>query len=149
MTDDTRCLQAAIDAGVKERRHVHIPGGMYMVTRSLLIYGSNQSMLPYPAVTLDMTGDGKQESVIWAWAPGAYSAFPIPKGTASHWGNVTSSDTGNLGVIEYPTCCGPSPSYGSGFHLADLIVDANNVADYGIRAPAVAQSTFERLCELG
>ena len=110
MTDDTRCLQAAIDAGVKERRHVHVPGGMYMVTRSLLIYGSNQSMLPYPAVTLDMTGDGKQESVIWAWAPGAYSAFPIPKGTASHWGNVTSSDTGNLGVIEYPTCCGPSPS---------------------------------------
>jgi hypothetical protein len=148
IADDTQCLQNAINAGTKNRRHVHVPGGIYLVTRSLLIYGSNQSMLPYEAVSLDMTGDGKQNSIIQAWAPGTYHApNMVPNVTAAYWGNITSSATGNLGVFEYPTCCGGDPSYGSGFHLADMTVDANNVADYGILAPAVAQSTFERLCE--
>ena len=34
IADDTQCLQNAIDAGTKNRRHVHVPGGIYLVTRS-------------------------------------------------------------------------------------------------------------------
>ena len=83
-TDDTQCLQAAIYAGGRERRRVHVPGGTYVVTRALLIYGSNQTMMQVSS--LDMFNDGRSVTTIVA-APG-------------QWGQP-GSVTDNLGVLEY------------------------------------------------
>ena len=131
-SDDTECLQAAIHAGGRQRRRVHLPGGTYVVTRSLLIYGSNQSMQPYQMTSLDMFGDGRSVTSLVA-GPG-------------QWGRASDDNvTGNLGVLEYPTCCGADPTSGSGFRLSDMVIDANLTADFGVLAPAVSESTFERL----
>ena len=128
--DDTACLQLALDAGGTEGRRVHIPGGTYIVSESLLLKGSNgtwaaeqwnKSFEPFT-----VSGDGRYVTFIQA-AP------------AGNW----SGD--NRAVLFFPTCCGALPQSGSGWYISDISVDANKVADYGILAPAVYSSLFQRL----
>jgi hypothetical protein len=128
VADDTACLQAALDAGGIQRRRVHIPGGVYLVSSSLLIKGSNSSMYNESYNHEPIAGDGKTSTTIQAI-------------NNSNWGPTSN----NLAVIFFPTCCGALPQSGAGFHLSDITVDANLVADYGILAPAVQESLFQRL----
>ena len=112
VADDTACLQAALDAGGIQRRKIYIPGGTYLVSRSLLIKGSNSSMYNESYSHEPITGDGKMSTHIQAI-------------NNSNWGPSTD----NLAVILFPSCCGALPQSGAGFYLSDLTVDANHVAD--------------------
>ena len=112
VADDTACLQAALDAGGIQRRKIYIPGGTYLVSRSLLIKGSNSSMYNESYSHEPITGDGKMSTHIQAI-------------NNSNWG----PNTDNLAVILFPSCCGALPQSGAGFYLSDLTVDANHVAD--------------------
>ena len=130
--DDTACLQAALDAGGVQGRRVYIPGGAYAVSEPLLLKGSNSTWAnqqwnatfgPIP-----VSGDGTGQTIIRAAASGK-------------WGG----ESDRIAVLFFPTCCGALPQSGGGWHLADLSVDANNTVDYGILAPAVYSSSFQRI----
>ena len=115
-------------------RQVHIPAGTYMVSRSLQIKGSNgthdlaqSGKMYYHAA---VTGDGKLSTVIKA----------SPHGS---WGTATNSS--NLAVVFFPSCCGPLPQSGAQFYLRDMNIQANQAADYGVLAPAVQSSLFQRI----
>ena len=111
---------------------MYIPGGTYAVSEPLLLKGSNSTWAnqqwnatfgPIP-----VSGDGTGQTIIRAAASGK-------------WGG----ESDRIAVLFFPTCCGALPQSGGGWHLADLSVDANNTVDYGILAPAVYSSSFQRI----
>ena len=110
---------------------VHIPAGTYMVHRSLQIKGSNTTTPYYHAA---VSGDGKASTIIRAAKNG-------------EWTQATNSS--NLAVVFFPSCCGALPKSGGGFYLRDLNIQANSAADYGVLAPAVQASLFQRLYVTG
>lgn len=133
MADDTACLQAALDAGATQNRQIHIPAGTYMVSQSLLIKGSNSSTST-PYYHAPVFGDGKSSSILKASPSGRWT---------------TATNSSNLAVLLFPSCCGALPQSGSGFYVRDLSIQANSVVDYGVLAPAVQSSLFQRLYVTG
>ena len=101
--------------------------GTYMVHRSLQIKGSNTTTPYYHAA---VSGDGKASTIIRAAKNG-------------EWTQATNSS--NLAVVFFPSCCGALPKSGGGFYLRDLNIQANSAADYGVLAPAVQASLFQRI----
>ena len=113
-----------------KRRQIHVPAGTYIVSKSLLIKGSNQSSFTKTYYHAPIFGDGMSVSIIKASPSGSWT---------------TATNSSNLAVVFFPSCCGALPQSGGGFYIRDLNIQANSAADYGVLAPAVQSSVFRRL----
>ena len=122
--DDWGCLQAGIDAAIRQGRRFRVPAGQYLVSQPLRIAGANATNATTGATealtSLAMEGDGLAQTKIVA-------------------------STKMFAVIMYPTCCGDLAPTTTHQYIGKMVIDSNGTADYGIQGSAITGSLFEEL----
>lgn len=138
--DDTKALQAAIDAAQTSGRALFVPAGTYIITATLNVSCANEYCSTCPCLAcpcrypvthqpLKLRGEGISLTHLAVAAPMA-AALSLS-------GNYLSGSIDVQG--------GPTYNSTSGHEVSDLHIAGNSLSDYGIFGPGMMRSLFSRV----
>ena len=136
VTDCASAIQMAIDQAQRENRALFVPAGIYRVDSGLVVNTTEASLAKYSAATqhwsvapLRMIGEGATngdgQSVIFAGQPMA-AVLTFASRQPNDNGSVAANLTEN-------------------HSLEQLVVDANDVANFSAYAPAIIGSKWKSM----